>query len=125
MKLYTGCTNYNIFLFIFNKVKAKLGKMCFHKGKVTRNDISETKNYQKSPIKPGCRKKPGPRCEINAENQMLMTLMKLRLNLHTNDLAFRFSVSVPSVSCIISTWMGFLGRELEPLLYWPTLTRKF
>ena len=51
---------------------------------------------------------------------MLMTLMKLRLNLHTDDLAFRFSVSVSSFSLIISTWMGFLGRELEPLLYWPT-----
>ena len=49
-----------------------------------------------------------------------MTLMKLRLNLHTNDLAFRFSVSVPSVPCIISTWMGFLGREFEPLFYCPT-----
>ncbi|XP_068707676.1 uncharacterized protein [Montipora foliosa] len=120
MKLYTGCTNYNIFLFIFKKVKAKSGKLCFHNGKVTRNDISETKNYQKSPTKPGCRKNPGPRCEINAENQMLMTLMKLRLNLHTNDLAFRCSVSVPSLSCIMSTWIGFLGREVELLLYFPS-----
>ena len=84
MKLYTGCTNYHIFLFIFNKVTAKLGKLCFHKGKVTRNDISETKNYQKSPTKPGCRKKPGPCCVINNENQMLMILIKFRLNLHTS-----------------------------------------
>ena len=92
MKLYTGCPNHNIFLFIFNKVRAKLGKLCFHKGKVTRNDISETKNYQKSPTKPGCRKKLGPRCEINAENQMLITLIKLRLNLQTNDLACKCAI---------------------------------
>ena len=49
MKLYTGCTNHNIFLFIFNKVKGKLGKLCFHKGKVTRNDISETRKLSEKP----------------------------------------------------------------------------
>ena len=121
MKLYTGCPNYVTFLFILNKVEPKVGKLHFHKGKITNIDLTTTKNYQQSPSKPGCRGKPGPRSELNAENQLLMTLMKIRLDLHIEDLAFRFSVSAASVSRIISTWIEFLGRELEPLIYWPTM----
>ena len=39
--------------------------------------------------------------------------------LSLEDLAFRFKVSVSSVSGIISTWVPFLGRELASLIYWP------
>ena len=123
MKLYSGCPNYEIFSFIFNnlKVKPKVAKLQFHKGKVKKDDLKTTKNYQKSPSKPGSRGKPGPRSELEPENQLLMTLMKLRLDLHIEDLAFRFGVSAASVSRTVSTWIEFLGRELKPLIYWPTV----
>ena len=113
MKLYTGCPNYQIFLFILNKVKPKVRKLQYHKGKITSNNINTTKNYQSSPTKPGCRGKPGPRSELNTE--------KVRLNLHVEDLSFRFGLCKASVSCIISTWIPFLGMELQPLIYWPTV----
>lgn len=103
MKLYTGCPNYVTFLFILNKVEPKAGKLHFHKGKITNIDLTTTKNYQQSPSKPGCRGKPGPRSKLNAVNQLLLTLMKIRLDLHIEDLAFRFSVSAAFVSRIIST----------------------
>ena len=32
MKLFSGCPNYEIFSFIFNKVKPKVAKLKFHKG---------------------------------------------------------------------------------------------
>ena len=44
MKLYTGCPNYQIFLFILNKVKPKVRQLQFHKGKITSNNINATKN---------------------------------------------------------------------------------
>ena len=118
MKLYTGCPNYQIFLFILNKVKPKVRKLQYHKGKITSNNINTTKNYQNSPTKPGCRGKPGPRSELNTENQLLLTLMKVRLDLHVEDLSFRFGLCKASVSRIISTWIPFLGMELQPLIYW-------
>ena len=121
MKLYTGCPNYQIFLFIFNKVKPKVRKLQYHKGKITSNNINTTKNYQNSPTKPGCRGKPGPCSELNTENQLLLTLMKVRLDLHVEDLSFRFGLCKASVSRIISTWIPFLGMELQPLIYWPTV----
>ena len=49
-----------------------------------------------------------------------MTLMKIIwLDLHIEELAFSFGAA--SVSHIISTWIDFLSRELEPLIYWPTV----
>ena len=121
MKLYTGCPNYQIFLFILNKVKPKVRKLQYHKGKITSNNINTTKNYQNSPTKPGCRGKPGPRSELNTENQLLLTLMKVRLDLHVEDLSFRFGLCKASVSLFISTWIPFLRMELKPLIYWPTV----
>ena len=117
MKLYTGCPNYQIFLFLLNKVKPKVENLRFHKERTTTSKVNTTKNYQKSPTKPGCRGKP----ELTAENQLLLTLMKVRLDLHVEDLSFRFGLNVSAVSRIISTWIPFLGLELQPLLYWPTV----
>ena len=85
MKLYTGCPNHQIFLFILHKVKPKVSQLQFHKGKITSNIINATKNYQKSPTRPGCRGKPGPRSDLNTENQLLFTL-------HVEDLSFRFGL---------------------------------
>ena len=50
---------------------------------------------------------------------LLMVLARLRQGLSLEDLAFRFKVSLRSVSWIISTWVPFLGRELGSLIYWP------
>ena len=41
-------------------------------------------------------------------DQLLMSLMKLRLNLKTLDLSFRFGVSKSAVSRYITTWICFL-----------------
>ena len=47
--------------------------------------------------------------------------MKVRLDLHVEDLSFRFCLCKASVSRIISTWIPFLGMELQPLIYWPAV----
>ena len=49
-----------------------------------------------------------------------MTLMRIRLYLKIDDLAFRFGVSSVHASNIVTTMISFLSRELEPLLYCPT-----
>lgn len=49
MKLYIGCPNYGTFLFILNKVEPKVGKLHFHKGKITNIDLTTPK---KLPAKP-------------------------------------------------------------------------
>ncbi|KAK7461581.1 hypothetical protein BaRGS_00038666 [Batillaria attramentaria] len=51
-------------------------------------------------------------------DQILMTLMKLRLNLLLEDLARRFSVSVSQVSKVNTFWIRKLSAELGKLIYW-------
>ena len=48
-----------------------------------------------------------------------MVLARLRQGLSVEDLAFRFKVSVSTVSTIISTWVPFLAKELKSWIYWP------
>ena len=51
--------------------------------------------------------------------QFLLILMKLRLNLLDQDLAYRFGVSQPTVSRIIKKWVDILYVCLKPLVMWP------
>lgn len=57
---------------------------------------------------------------LSPVNELLLTMMKLRLNLVEGFLAFLFGVSVSLVSSILSTWIPFLALELKPLIYWPS-----
>ena len=48
-----------------------------------------------------------------------MTLMRLRLNLSLNDLAYRFKISKSTTSSIFLKWMDILYIKLQPLIIWP------
>ncbi|XP_022111667.1 uncharacterized protein LOC110990892 [Acanthaster planci] len=111
VKVYTGLPNYALFQWLFEEVKHHASNMQYYKGKVSQTD----KKYQKNNLE-----KPGPKRSLALENEFLMTLMKLRLNLREEDLAFRFGVSQSTVSQVISTWVPFLDKELQPLIYWPS-----
>ena len=52
-------------------------------------------------------------------DQFLMTLMKLRLNVADQDLAYRFLVNQSTVSRCITKWLDVLYVKLSPLIYWP------
>ena len=63
---------------------------------------------------------------ISSENQLLLTLMKLRLELQNTDLAYRFGISSSTVSLIINECIPILSQRLKFLIKWPstdTLTR--
>ena len=46
--------------------------------------------------------------------------MRLRLETPEFDLAFRFQLSQSLISRILATWIPFLAKELESLIYWPS-----
>ena len=52
-------------------------------------------------------------------NQLLITLIKLRLNIPDQDLAYRFGVNQSTVSRCITKWLDVLHVKLSPLIYWP------
>ena len=48
-----------------------------------------------------------------------MTLIKLRLNLSMQNLAYRFSISCSTVSRIFLKWLTIMDIRLQPLVLWP------
>ena len=51
--------------------------------------------------------------------EFILTLMKLKLNMPMQDLAYRFGISLSTVSRIFSAWMVVLSARLAPLIRWP------
>ncbi|XP_073255908.1 uncharacterized protein [Porites lutea] len=51
--------------------------------------------------------------------ECVLTLMKLKLNMPMQDLAYRFGISLPTVSRIFLAWMVVLDVRLAPLIKWP------
>ena len=117
VKVYTGCSTKKIFMFIVDHVRPKHTKL--HYFKSTSSAIEE-KQYQISPIKLYCQRKPGPCRRLSLEDEIIMTLMRIRLDAPVEDLAFRFGISPAPTSNIITTFLIFLSLELKPLIYWPT-----
>ena len=70
--------------------------------------------------------KEGPRHRrrtrrLDPENQLFLTLVKLRLNLKHQDLAFRFGISESVVSRYLTTWICFLFQHLKEIEWAPSV----
>ena len=59
--------------------------------------------------------------KLTPVNQLLMTLVKLRLNLKVFDLALRFGVSSAAVSRYITTWICLLYHHLQEINWMPSV----
>ena len=59
------------------------------------------------------------RRKIQKEDQIILTLMKLRLDLKMYDLACRFDISESTVSVIFREVLDVLATRLEFLISWP------
>ena len=53
-------------------------------------------------------------------NQLLITLMKLRLNLNNEDIGYRFAIHPSTVSRTITAVLDILYEKLKPLILWPS-----
>ena len=62
----------------------------------------------------------GPTRKLSLEQEFLLTMMRLRLGLLHEDLAWRFCVSSSRVTQIIETWIKLLSKELSCLIIWPS-----
>ena len=113
-KVYTRITNYSKFQWIFNTIHHNIPHLRIFKSNA--DSSSSTSRYYQEHIT----KKPGLSRKLSPQNELLLTLMKIKMDLLHEDLAFRFGISVSLVSQILSTWIPLLSRELHGLIYWPT-----
>lgn len=51
--------------------------------------------------------------------EFMIVLMKLRLNAPLQDLAYRFSVSVSTISTVFYHWIQVMDSKLFRFVYWP------
>ena len=51
--------------------------------------------------------------------EFIITLMKLKLNCPFQDLAYRFGISISTVSRIFDEWIDIMGTRLQFLIVWP------
>lgn len=57
---------------------------------------------------------------LSLQTQLLMVLMKLKLNLLTSDIAVRFNTSRKTVFRTYKTWLPILAIRLSSFIRWPT-----
>jgi len=52
-------------------------------------------------------------------SEYILTLMRLRLNLPLQDLAYRFNISLPTAARIFEKWVDAMDNKLGFLIWWP------
>ena len=57
---------------------------------------------------------------MSTEEELFLTLLKLRLALVNGLIADMFGVSDTTVSQVFNTWIKFLSLQMSPLIFWPT-----
>ena len=100
VRFYTGFTSYMVYLAFFNFLGPVVYKLNYWGCK------------EGSRLRKRCRK-------LDPENQLFMTLVKLRLNLKTTDLGFHFGLSTSQVSRYVTTWLCFLYHHVKELDWMP------
>ena len=102
VQFYTGFVSYAVFLAFFEF----LGPVVDHL------------NYWGS--KDGVRTRHRSR-KLDAQNQLFLTLVKLKLNLKLTDLAFRFELSKSQICRYLTMWICFLYHHLKEINWIPTV----
>ena len=106
---FTGLSNSSTFKLVFEFLSKKATTMHYWKGK---------KNTSQNALAPRDLKNATLR-SLSLEQELLSTLMRLRLGLLTDDLAHRFMISKGSMSCIFTTWLRLMCLEMKWLINWP------
>lgn len=92
MLFYTGLATHTDFLFVLHS----LGPAAYH----LRYLYNQVQN-------------------LSVENQLFLTLIKLRQNQTNNELSRSFGISKTTVDNIWITWVNFMARQFREINFWP------
>ena len=102
VKFYTGFTSFMVFQAFYDFLGPAVNEL----------------NYWGAKDSQRCRNR---RLKLNPKNQLFLLLVKLRLNLKTKDLAYRFGLSVAAVSRYLTTWICFTYQHLSEIDWMPSV----
>lgn len=123
VKFYTGLPSTACFKCVFDFLVPKAQNMQYWRGAKQTEKKNPTDSSTQFQLFAGPGRKSGPPRKLSLEQEILLTLMKLRLALLTDDLAFRFQVSSTTVSSIFITWIKLMSKELSILVIWPSISQ--
>ncbi len=104
-------TEYGSLLFTQDSFKEDDGKVLYYTGLGSMKLFSTLLAYIEPYLK--------DRSSLTKFQQLLLTLMRLRLSLSGQDLGYRFQIHQSSVSRIFEYVIGVLYSKLKPLIKWP------
>ena len=102
---YTGFKNADMFRTIFEFLAPKTVGMTYWDG------AKRTKLHDTDAVK-----RPGRPKQFSHDEEFFLVCIWLRRGLGKEDLAFRFRMSIGSVSRAISTWIRLISKEIGPRL---------
>ena len=109
VKFFTGFSDRSVFELVFNGLSIKASDMHYWKGlSNTTKDLSSPRDKKNISLR-----------KLTMEQEFLLTMMRLRLRLLIDDLAFRFKISGALASSIFTTWIKLMSKELSWLIVWP------
>lgn len=107
MHFYTGLTSEQ-FMCLWNFLGPEVNSL---------SRVNNSRVFENTPSK-----SRGPKRKLSPKNELFLTLVRMRLGLLHQDLAFRFGISISTVTEIITTWIQFLYLQfnrLRPLMFPP------
>lgn len=107
VKFYTGLPCYSTLSAFFEEIlKHDASLMRQWSGRRSTNDYDDIK--------------VGASCNLPLEEQLFLTLVRLRLGLLERDLACRFKISQATVSRITCTWINLMYRSFKSIETFPS-----
>ena len=105
--IYTGFPSFSTLEAFFNFLRPAV------------NDLKYSKKQEESDMQNGVENKRLQQRSLPPLEEFFMTLVRLRLGLFEQDLAYRFGISQSTVSRITSTWINFLYLKVKEIPLWP------
>lgn len=99
---YTGLPSYCIFMSLFSTL------LEFGGDKIGTTSIEQKQDT-------------GRKRKLRPIDEFFMVMMRLRLGLLVKDLEYRFKISSGTVSKIFNSWIAFLYKHLQSLIFMPSL----
>ncbi|XP_031562136.1 uncharacterized protein LOC116297954 [Actinia tenebrosa] len=116
VNVYTGLPNKACFDSLCKHLQKKSANIRYWRGTQKVIVTKFKRLYKRKPSKVG---KRGPQRKLTVKDEVLLTLMKLKLGLPTELLADLFLISTGLVSQIFNTWIKFLAKQQRPIIHWP------
>lgn len=113
-QFWTSLPSYGVFRALFNYMEPKAKTMKYWKGQSTYEHEHYSKRFSS---------KPGHERKLSLEEELFLTLVRLRTGLLMRDIAGRFSITMSTASRIFTTWINFLYGELTELCRLPDIDK--